>query len=572
MDFEHLQPISSENLFFERFKRTCLLEKISHWAKLLSYGFISLTIFSMVANLVLPFGNDVPDLFMQFLFLLIFWGTIELLTLPLEHIQDFYIFDFEKNWLALSQQRFFYRRITVLAAFNQIKAIGFSAQPHGTAEGIFSGPEPKYAIFIQTLKNQLIQVSDYSLTMQEADAFCHRLYSSHFSGAAYIGGAPGMEIAVDPVSGEVKTRLPIRDFSTFLSSFSRPAIQALMAFLITFTVMNLALSIIQKTSKEFFAADLKIRNQPVFQLVFGPVPALANQISPQATVASATQTITIDLPASSPVSIDIANQQIVKIDTEKKPPEDQPAKVSEVNLPVEIPPAGDAKLPPPVENNIIDSQPVASPLELPVIQPTEISADIPARKIEKAPVQIPSPKNSTRIQASPIVYEPLTTSIPDVDFNNLHSAAKLAPATPAGSSFSAGEKMVLVPGEGILPDFRIGNNIGQMLIKLGKPVKVFKTINEIQYVFPDLTISTGLKSDAIERIIISGQAGILGEKVKTIEGIGIGSPISDAQQKLGPLSSFQDSNGFHSEKTGISLVASPSNPDKIGAIQIYRPR
>jgi|GEM_PF-3802140 len=572
MNFEHLKPISSENLFYERFKRTCLLEKISHWSKLLSYGFIALTIFSMLANLFLPFGNDVPDLFMQFLFLLIFWGTIELLTLPLEHIQDYYIFDFEKNWLALSQQRFFYRRTTVLAAFNQIKAIGFSAQPHGTAEGIFSGTEPRYAIFIQTLKNQLIQVSDYTLTMQEADAFCHRLYSSHFSGAAYIGGAPGMEIAVDQVSGEVKTRLPIKDFSTFLSSFSRPAIQALMAFLITFAVMNLALSIIQKTSKDFFAADLKIRHQPVFQLIFGAVPSSANQAHPQTTVASAAQTITIDLPASSPVSIDIANQQIVKIDKEDKSSGNRTENETAVVLPAEVPPANKLKLIPSGENDKAENQPVVPPLELPVNQPAEIPVNIPPRKPERLAVQKPREAFSTQTQTCPVIYEPLKISVPDVNLNQLSPATKLAPATPARIDFSANQKITLVPGEGILPFLRIGSNIRELETKLGQPVRIFKTSDEIQYVFPGVTVSTGLKSGAIDNIIISGPAAFPGETIKTREGIGIGSLLSEAQHRLGPLTNFRNSSGFHAEKLGISLIASPADPEKIGAIRIYRPQ
>ncbi|GAB4274752.1 MAG: hypothetical protein Kow0029_15300 [Candidatus Rifleibacteriota bacterium] len=323
MEFEHLPPINAETIFYERFKKVSFLEKTSQWAKRICYGFILLSAISIVLNLVYPFANNAPDLFIQLLFLLIFWGTIELLTIPLEYIQDHCIVDFEKNWVALSQQRFFYRKITVIATFNEIKAIGVSARPPGLGNAVFSNPRNSYAIFMLNLNNQLFQISDYNLDLDEANAFCHRLYSSHFSGAAYIGGAPGMEIFVDKNSGEVSTRPAARSANSFIDALALPLFQITLAFILTISILSLALSVIERVSKEVFSTDLRIRHQPVFQLLIGVSPEEKSSqetdesVNENIRIASGTvKTIPLPFPtdklASQPVEINIAGKQIIK--------------------------------------------------------------------------------------------------------------------------------------------------------------------------------------------------------------------------------------------------------------------
>lgn len=580
MTLKSMQSLNSQNIFFEKFKKRSFLEKIARWAKYLSYGFLIITAATMVVQLLLPFGNDVPDLFMQLLFLLIFWGTVEILTLPLEYIHDHYIFDFEKNWLALSQQRFFYRRVTIIAAFNQIKAIGVSAQPHALTSKIHGSSGDHFAIFVQTLKNELIQVSDYELSLQEADAFCHRLYSSHFSGAAYIGGAPGMEICVDPETGELSTRPAQKDFSNLVDILSIPALQAVLAFLITYSVMNLSLSIIQKTSKEFFAADLKIRHQPVFQFIVGVAEkdtSLAVKTDPVAS-----STISLTLPASAPVSIDLTRQQVLVA---------QPGERSENNsnqgettqnqvvatMALAIPESEPEQLKPnPVAVNK-DTQPnppgqnVAGK-ENAEIEPAPATLAITEKETKKAatsPFHALANQLAAATSQETCRNQPLQAKIPDIDPNCLKNARLKNTSIPTMHSSGVGNETLplIIPGCGIHPFFQLGDNLDKVISHFGKPLASHRSDNEIQYVFQGFSvITTPQKDGKIMKIIVSNNIGSY--PGKTQQGFGIGSDFAEVKQ-LGPYALLKNEPGFHFSNLGITFIPAHNAPEKVGTIQIY---
>lgn len=580
MTLKSMQSLNSQNIFFEKFKKRSFLEKIARWAKYLSYGFLIITAATMVVQILLPFGKDVPDLFMQLLFLLIFWGTVELLTLPLEYIHDHYIFDFEKNWLALSQQRFFYRRVTIIAAFNQIKAIGVSAQPHALTSKIHGSSGDHFAIFVQTLKNELVQVSDYNLSLERADSFCHRLYSSHFSGAAYIGGAPGMEICIDPETGELSTRPAQKDFSNLVDILSIPAMQAVLAFLITYSVMNLSLSIIQKTSKEFFAADLKIRHQPVFQFIVGVTEKDTSLAVATESVASST--ISLTLPASAPVSIDLTRQQIV-VATPAKDSENSSNQGETTQNQVV---ATMALVIPDSEPEPFNPDPVAANQDTQPNSPGQNVADKESAEIAPAPVTPAITENEAK-KASTVSFhafanqlaaatsqeicinQPLQTKIPDVDPDCLKNTQRNDNSTPAMASSDVGNEMlpIIIPGCGIHPFFQLGDNLSKVISHFGKPLASHSSDKEIQYVFQGFSvITTPHKNGRIVKIIVSNNIGSY--PGKTPQGFGIGSAFTEVQQ-LGPYALLKNEPGFHFSNLGITFIPAQNAPEKIGTIQIY---
>lgn len=570
MNFSNLTPISNEHLFFQRFKRTSFLEKVACWSKRFCYGFLFLVATSIFWQGFWPFCGNAPDLFMQLLFLLIFWGTTELLTLPLEYIQDYYIFDFEKNWLALSRQRFFYRRITVIAAFNQIKAIGVSSRPPGVKNLIMDPGQDNYAICIQTLKNQLYQVTDYSLTLEEAQSFCHRLYSSHFSGAAYIGGAPGMEITVDGLTGQIKATQVEKGISQVIDAVSKPIIQSFLAFMLTTSVLTLALSIIQRTSKDLFAADLKIRNQPVFQLILGTtaetvVPEVNSEIGIHGPAS-----ITMELPDSASITIDLARQVI----STPQPAATSTAPVAETSTatqPQQEPLPEPEKDKQPVEVVIYAENP--KPVSVPEIVevPAETSAKTDAKTLarnEKKQTVLAIKPPATTVPVP--VFQTPATRVPDFDPGNAN--ADSAPAIHP-TDYSGAKKTTISPGKGILPYVSLGDSLDSVIARLGPPIATHRSGTGKQMVFNGLTIiSESRDSDKINLIIITQpQTGTIGQLV-TENGISIGSSVSLPEKFLGPYTVLPDDAGIHFGNLGISFFPAPLEPERIGAIQIYRPQ
>jgi hypothetical protein len=543
----------------------------------------------MIVQLIFPFGNDVPDLFMQLLFFLIFWGTIEVLTLPLEYIQDFYIFDFEKNWLALSQQRFFYRRVVVIAAFNQIKAIGVSSEPHILSNPVVDSNLNRYAIFVQTLRNQLVQVSDFELSLEEADAFCHRLYSSHFSGAAYIGGAPGMEIFVDPISGELSTRDARQNVRAFVKLLSLPMTQAALAFLITISVMTLSLSVIQKISREMFAADLKIRHQPVFQLIAGIPPKSPLIDSDQVSTASAT--IVIELPASAPVTIDLDGQQVVvaspsSITSPSEVSHNQSNKIPEATSSLQIPPETVvlAEIPEKEPSLAKASQP-DTVIEEPGQQSKQIKKSIGKRAqpvaettIEMPAIRVPSYETNEKIEPGSLLktfqseaekcFKPLSHSIPDYEPKTRPGrvATRLDESHSMIFSGQDAQQASILPGYGIHPIIQIGEGIDKAIKQFGQPPNSFQTQNEKQLIYPGLSLIINKSDGKIAKILISTNS--IFSDLRTPQGIGIGSSFEEVEAKMGPYSLDKKTPGLHFSNQGISFLPDPRDEKKVGLIQI----
>lgn len=612
MNFKHPEHIGSEAVYFESFKKTSFIEKTARWARRFCYGFILITAAAMVIEFISPFGRNVPDLFMQLLFLLLFWGTIELLTIPLEYINDNCVVDFEKNWIALCSQRFFYRRTTVMATFNQIKAIGVSARPPGITKAVFSASENRYAIFMQTLNNQLIQISDYSLDLDDANAFCHRLYASHFSGAAYIGGAPGMEIFVDPVSGETSTRPAKRSSLSLVDAASLPAFQAVLAFLITFAILSISISSLEKLSKDAFDTDLNVARQPVFQLLAGveklPPDSIADEAMEKPKIADTLQTIPLPFPgntaASAPVKIDMAKQQIVQLPkisavegTISPVPDTQialdsaivakasstmvttlPTKLEEPVTPAaeephEKNPEAETEISKPVISELETSQPILLPDEAPRPKPQPIKR-INAYPVARIDTPIPSRIPSINVENLPpgktfkVVHAKRPGAKPYVQKKTLKDKPLLA----AAPQKSPAKKPTLLPGYGIFPLFSLDDSFATALKNIGKPLTKFHSTFGWQIVFSGFTIITDdRKENKISRVIITRANSQSHGSLITPQGISVGSLISEVKNKYGPHTVLAGAPGLHYKSLGISFIPSNGDQKKVGAIQIYQP-
>jgi hypothetical protein len=582
MDSAEIQPIDSNSVFFASFRKTSLVEKIAHWSKLFCYGFIILTIGAIIINQLVPFAGSETDLFLQLLFLLIFWGTVELLTVPFDHIQDEYVVNFQKNWISLKRQRFFYQQVKVLASFNQIKAIGVSQQPPLPIKTLNRDTSNNYAIFLQTLSGELIQISDFNLDLESANSFCHRLYSSHFSGAAHVGGFPGTEIFVDPQTETISTRAAEVAPIELVKRLVGPVIHAALAFMLTFSVLALALSIIERASKDLFSTDLQITDQPVFCMLW---PHAGKQLIPEDAPSGkdAEMVKTFELPfpeaqhASATIKINISQKQIltplIKDSAVANKSADPPVATTKE-------PQEPDKTKPEIKETIEKASIVASYFDYSSAtsetsqsteqksQPEQIAEQ---KTLNKQPLPTPRKLTEPRVAIAAPVNMPLTARVPVI--------ASLWQSAPAAASHKSVEtkakkqaEATLLPGIGIHPLVTLGTKIDQTDKSLGFPHARHQVGKHIQLIFHGITvIADKTNFDQVSKIAITAAQGPHSIKLVTPQGLKVGSKISEVSRILGPHTLRPAIPGLHFTSLGISFIPSPANPKIVGAIQIYSP-
>jgi hypothetical protein len=607
MDTSHITPINNSQVFFESFKKTSAIEKVAHWSKIFCYAFLALTILAIIVNLIFPFAGNETDLFTQLLFLLIFWGTIELLTFPLEYIYAECVVDFEKNWIAERKMWFFFRQFNVLASFNQIKAIGVSQKRPSLFDKLLKNDG--YAIFVQTLNNKLYQISDFSLDLDRANNFCHRLYSTHFSGAAHVGGMPGIEINIDKESGAIIARQIQNSLIESIQILLKPFFQASLAFVLTVSFLALAISLIARGSHEFFEADLKVHHQPVFKVLLPAFHLNFDHFSPTETEKATLPTQenqpakivhTFQFPyqdektATSQFSINIANKKIitgsasttsittatpnVKVlaSVTMKIQENYGSKTVQIK---ELKSDTEKKA---------ESRPYQDETEK-LTHPSEVVDTKPMPDLNPVVEQDKEPKVTTRetrrlanfesYSAKP-VNTPLIAKVPDIDGNILeYSDIKPSPDNEQPGQFaislidsSKTKDHIIEPGKGLATIAQIGDSAISISNKIGPPTAHHRTGNLNQLVFPGFTlIADSNAKQNIKSIIITGEP----QKVipsSTIDGIKIGSKLEEVKNKLGPYSLKKDEPGLHFEEMGISFIPSPTAPENVGMIQVYEPQ
>jgi hypothetical protein len=584
MSFKNLSQMDSDILHVT-FRKPGFIEKTAQWARYFCYGCLLITAIAIVINLFKPISESVPDLFMQLLFLLIFWGTIELLTIPLEHIHDFYVVDFQKNWIAMSQQRLFFRRIAVIASFNQVKAIGASIRPEGLKDLLFSSKEKTYAIFIQTLKGELHQISDYELSLDEANAFCHRLYSTHFSGAAYVGASPGMQISIDQNTGQVRAQPSEHASKKVLKNLSAPFMQATIAFCITLLVLNISFNIIARASMFIFATDLSIRKQPIFQLLIGKVPidetAETNESAGQESIA---KTISIPFPAtpdaSSPVKIDLVGQQIVKAtDSATSPTENVTTDeaVSSTSAGISEP-VKTAAVTTPAKKQAPENLPSPQKSEKPFKPSVESSSQQTTRTLQFDKDEDLAPEKHTdenqfvratlSESSSPNIPKstgntPIPSRIPDIDFRKAIVAENVIEPVKNSINFS------------YVPSYKYSDKT----VVASRTVKLANSVKPVRRKIEDLILAAQTSGKSIAQAGISAKPEKAEKKMEIMPGYGIypnitiGSNFSDHSPRFGnPLGKYKSMDGWQIIYAGLSVTINSENPAKITRITITSPK
>ena len=312
--------IDDQSIFFEEFPRSSFISRTARWGRFILYGFIVFHIAAIIIQFVSPFAVKSPDLFFQLLFLLLLWGMVELVSIPLESCKDSCQVDYQHHWISLHKNRFFYRKLMVLANFNQIQSIGVTANATGISNPLSKSKENRYAIVFQNLHNRLIRISDFNLSLQEANDFCLRLQSIHLPGAKLIEGEPNMEIVLEPVTGEISKRPCKRNSLTMVDEFTIPVFQSIVALIFSYFVFYVSFFIIDAAASSLFNTDLKIYQQPTVQLLSGPVETKEDQV----TVATPTSQISLvknnGIKTPLPFSNDSATsqQQYVSLNLDKK--------------------------------------------------------------------------------------------------------------------------------------------------------------------------------------------------------------------------------------------------------------
>lgn len=616
--------INDDSHFFHCFQRTSFFERLARWSRFFCYGFLLFNLASILLQMIQPFAVFPPDLFYQMLFLLLVWGCIELIAIPLESIKDTCTLDYQKNWVIRAQHRFLFKRAIVVASFNQIKAIGVSCRPEPLSRLLFARSDKRYAIQMLDLNNQLISLSDFNLTLEEANEYVHNLYNRHLPGAQVIAGMPGFEIVYDHVTGILTSQPCRRTVLSIIDALCIPPFQALLAATGTSILLFAIIILLNTAAISIFSTNLQISHQPGFQLLAslkypssepvklqppsGPPPQ-APELPQEELWArlireneTSSKTLTLNLFSESVVKDDFS---ITAATIAAILPADEAEKVtaSDSNQPADIMPVNSLQTADPEVSHlrpavtITEAVPTATIQIEPgtlnhqetTVQP-EVSADPPQPIISQ--LEIPRPLIAP-------VLEPLNSRIPDVDprlilkntkpdkkstakfvaiipdqtQNNAqqHISSDKAPSvTTIGAKPKPRAASVIKPGSGLVDFINLGQSIEAASIILGKPLAENLNANGRQVVFKDLTLKSNAENtNKITSIILTRKSTEHLGSMETPEKLSVGSMISDVTAHLGPAQLLANMPGLHYPDTGISFLPAAQNPEKVGAILIY---
>ncbi len=312
----------TENTFYHSFSHQSSATRIARWTKALLYCFIALQVFCILFEMLRSYCVTPPDLFMQFLFLLLMAGIIELINMQMSNITDHCILDYAKNMVTLIQQRFFIRKIMVLASFEQVRVIGVSSAPQNIFGNIFARTNNRYALVIMNDRNSFIQITEHELSLEDANVFALELSTRYMPSARLLMGESETELIADASTGDVSSRLVQQNLMSMIDATVLPTLQAFAGLLITAVIVASLMIGLNRVAESVFATDLMLAHQPVSQLFIRPEPRVEKKPvtspdkTPDATVAPATATAEI-ATQSAPITSASEATQVAR------PPEDQ---------------------------------------------------------------------------------------------------------------------------------------------------------------------------------------------------------------------------------------------------------
>ncbi len=610
----------TENTFYRTFPQHSFASRIARWVKAFSYSFIALSIFSIILEHLQHYCITPPGMFFQFLFALLMAGIIEVICIQMSSVSDHTVLDYAKNLVTVIQQRFVLRKVIVLASFEQVRVIGVSSRPPTLLGHLFADPLKRYALVIMNYRNHLIHITEYDMTLEDANELATELATRHMPSARFITGEPDTELVADALTGDVNTRPVKHSIAAMVDATILPALQAFCGLMITAALVSIAMLAISRISTSVFDTDLLVAHQPVTQLFLRPGPRVdktAIQAQPDAgspasgtvavtaPVAAASITAGLPLPAASeaaPISAVTAQPDfeqasasaavetvlyqasdtvqsepsLTAADSEVSPSSESASGTSETAI-SQVTPEAAAQTGSP-EAPV--STPVAAETNRFSPPPTE-----PVRPIPEKPVlNRPAPRVAPAEMTSGLipVNDSLAVRIPAVSeaaIQSYGSKTSTYAAIPASATAvqQQSESLPAAPvrecsilaGFGLHPLVNLGEIETDLETTLGRPLATQKTVNGIQKVYNGFTILADEHGKVVKQIVITRKTINKGFTCQTPQQIGVGSPLELLRTRFGPPTLLTAIPGLHFPGLGISFIPSPAMPDKIGAIKIY---
>lgn len=621
----------TENTFYQSFSQQSFATRIARWIKAFAYSFIALVVFSMILEELQNFCITPPGLFLQFLFLLIISGIIEFISLQMSNVSDHCILDYAKNLVTVIQVRFFIKKVSVLASFEQIRVIGVSAAPQSAFSGLFSKSDKNYALVIMNYRNRLIHITEHDMSLEDANNLALELSNRHMPSARLLQGERDTELVADAMTGDVSTRPVRKTLATTIDSTILPALQAFCGLMLTAAIISLAMLTISRISTHVFDTDIMVAHQPVNQLFIRPSPR-PTEVKPAsgAPLGTVTETASLSadlaaaasqpaiISASPAVEIPVnstatqpATAQIVTLDentSERQATETVLYKASEridtpasQTMPTDYSSVASPSIPATVTEPVTITrlpEPEPAATVVPVVKPPQIIAGPTTKPALEpiVPVQSAQAYSKTVSKTMPIpqvmslpVVKSVQLKLPEVKANgNSKYATHLEPEPKASTSITPDHSSVAAPaqkelkkkveerneecsvlaGHGLHPLVELGDQSANALKRLGKPIAEQVTGRSKQYVFSGFSFASDVSTGVINQITVTRKT-VKQSTYQTPQNFAVGSPIASIKSRFGPPAIIDGQPGLHFPQLGISFIPSPHTPDSVGAIKIY---
>ncbi|HOI92136.1 MAG TPA: hypothetical protein PLK28_16675 [Candidatus Rifleibacterium sp.] len=616
----------TENTFYRTFPQHSFASRIARWVKAFSYSFIALSVFSIILEHLQHYCITPPGMFFQFLFALLMAGIIEVICIQMSNVSDHTVLDYTKNLVTVIQHRFILRKVVVLASFEQVRVVGVSSRPPTLLGHLFADPLKRYALVIMNYRNHLIQITEYEMTLDDANELATELANRHMPSARFIMGEPDTELVADALTGDVSTRPVKHSLAAMIDATILPALQAFCALMITAAIVSISMLAISRVSTHVFDTDLLVAHQPVTQLFLRPVARVdktATQQQPgfenpaSATVVLSTPTVATDTMATlpAPTASESATAAAVTHQPDSDPALIVPA-ASDTAVETVLYQASETANPEPPSTSVTEKDPSAateSDTSAAGQEPVQTAAgQAPESSPESSEKSVATPATTDTITAPPAeIFRPIpqkagqsrqTQQITATEMSYglipvNDSLAVRIPAVPTDAMQSYGSKSgghtappvsvaampqpsvsrpatttrecSILAGFGLHPLVNLGEIDSDLEATLGKPIATQKTVGGIQKIYNGFTVLSDEHGKVVKQIIITRKTVNKDFLCQTPQQIGVGSPLELLRTRFGPPTLLTSVPGLHFPGLGISFIPAPSMPDKIGAIKIY---
>lgn len=570
----------TENTLFQNFPRETFSSKTALWVRAFCYSFVAIHLFSIILERIQHYCITPPGMFLQIIFFIIMAVIVEFVCIQTTNITDHLTLDYAKDIVSSTRHRFFLLKISILASFDQIRMVGVSCGPTNRIKHLFSNPANRYAVVFMNYRNQIVQINNFSMSLEEANRFGLELAEKHMSSAKFIQGEEDMQLVADPISGQIQKRKAMYSFMSTIDAAILPVLQAFLALLLTIGLVTFSMAAINHLSINVIDSDLLVSYQPITQLFARPEPRpdfVAPPIMPatksEPNIQTAPETMN-EMTTLPPTATTLPAADVAAI-------ADQPAEnMSATETTIEI-----QAEPPPTVSEAADDTVVAdaSTTENAVTSPPlPVEEVLPAAAKEteliETPVIVQVPPQPERandlleIEAAtkPKISPPVEPPAPEVRLNPEKPAIKTRPkANKPTSDSRKNTKAAILPGLGLHNLIDLGDDLTSH--KLGQPVATKTAGNGHQVVFSGLTLLADAKTGRVKQISITRDRVLSGIKCQTPQNFAVGGKLNQIRERMGPPTLIDKLPGLHFPALGISFIAAALSPDTIGAILIYTP-